>query len=101
LRHLLNILRRRLALQEPDQLQRLVEPRRDAAAGEPVAVEVEAGMARNDSDLGKALGKAGYERPMGRRRIAVEKAGGGQQQSALADRGDNARVGALLDEKSR
>lgn len=50
-----------------DQLQRLVQPRRDSATRQPVAVKAKAWMAAGDLPLGETLLKAGQERPMRRR----------------------------------
>jgi hypothetical protein len=42
-----------------DQLQRLVQPRRDSATRQPVAVEAKAWMAAGDFTLGKRSSKQG------------------------------------------
>lgn len=60
------------AEEQPDQFQRFVQPRRDAAAGQPIAIMHEARMAINHVDIDIALETFG-EGPVRRRAIAVEQ----------------------------
>src|SRR2546423_5087134 len=98
LRDQLHLLGDLVAADARDQLQRLVDSRRDAAAGYAVAVDDEARVAGGDFDLAERL-QAWDEGPVRRRLVAVEQAGARQQQRTFADRRDIARAGSLPPKK--